>query len=223
MSTIGTASIQKLELHWPRWGNAWARIITATGAPKPGPATLTIADLSLVGTVTPQSGENGPAEWAGIFVQGSGWDTALPARPPYQADAGVRLKTILADLASDCGKVAIVQPPDASVGPFWLRPTLSARRVPWTGRDELAALVRGAYVEPWWTDPKDVTRFGGRTSGPVTAPSRLITRDLQRGWRKLGIDKVAPFAPGGTYEGARIERLIVREDGDSLTCETWTT
>lgn len=222
MSTIGAASIQKIELHWPRWGNAWARIHTAKGAPAPGPATLKLVDLSLVGAVLPQSGDNGPAEWSGIFVQGAGWDTQLPARPTYQNDAGVRLKNVLIDLAKDCGGLALVQPADATLGTFWTRPTLSARRAPWTGRDELAALVRGGHVLPWWVDPAGVTRFGGRTSGAVTAPARIIDRDLTRGRRMLGIDKVVPFAPGGMYEGARIERLIVREDGDSLTCETWT-
>lgn len=223
MSTIGTASIQRVELHWPRYGAAWAHAWTATGAPAPGPATLTIADLNLVGTVTPQSGLDGPSAWSGIFVQGDGWNTVLPARPTYQNDAGVRLKNVLADLAKDCGGLAIVQPADASLGTYWTRPVLTAGGKPWTGRDELAALVRSGLVPPWWADPLDVTRFGGRTSGPVTAAARVVDRDLTRGRRMLGIDKVAPFAPGGTFEGVTIEKLIVREDDGAITCETWST
>ncbi len=225
MSTLGARNLQRVELHWPRYGTAWARVETIGGAVPAGPATLTVADLALVGTVlADRSGENGPAAWVGIFVQGAGWDSVLPStRPPYQVDAGVRLKSILTDLAIDCGNLPIVLPPDASIGTHWCRARRSGNDIPRTGRDELATLIRRRHLARWWVDLLGVTRFSERTAPAVTAAARVIDRNLAVGRRTLGVESPLAFAPGGTFEGATIERLLVHEDGGSLTCETWTT
>ncbi len=225
MSDLAGQRLKKVELHRPRWGAAWARVSTELGAVPGGPATLTVGDLALKGTVIgDRSGEDAPSSWSGIWVNGAAWDTVLPARPAYQSDAGVRLKTVLKDLAADCGGPAIVQPTDAALGAFWARPRRNGDRSLRTGRDELAALVRGGYVPaPWWADDLDVTRFGGRTTGEIAAASRVTARDPVQGMRFLGVDSVAAFVPGGTFEGARIGRVVIREaDGDGFTVETWT-
>ena len=227
MSTIGTKRLQSVELHWPYYGGAWARVSTEIDTVAPGPATLTIGDLVLVGAILPdRAGENAPASWSGIWASGSGWSTVLPPRKDcYQNDDGVHLKTVLGDLAKDCGGMPIVQPPDRSVGLYWTRPLLGGDRRPWTGRDELAALARGNYVpSPYWIDAAGVTRFGPRPTGSVTAAARVTKRDLTRGLRVLGVDSPKAFAPGLSFENAVISRLVIREtSGGSVTVETWTT
>jgi hypothetical protein len=223
VSTLGRERVKRAELHLPRYGTAWARVETVENAVPAGPATLTLRDLALVGTVLPaRGGLNSPSSWVGIWVNGAGWDTVLPTtRPPYHGPAGVRLRSVLSDLAVDCGNLAIVLPTDAIIGPHWLRHQRGADRKPRTGRDELAALVRARHIPTWYADALDVTRFATRTSGAVTATVRVLSRDLDRGRRVVGTESPAAFVPGATFEGATIERVVVREDESGLTLETW--
>jgi len=223
VSTLGKERVRRAELHYPRHGKAWARIETVQNAVPAGPAVLTLGNLALVGTVlADRSGDNAPSSWVGIWESGAGWDTPLPStRPPYQIDAGVRLKSILTDLAIDCGNLPIALPVDAVIGAHWCRSLRGADRRARTGRDELNLLVRRGYVPAWWVDPLGVTRFTVRTSGPVTATARVLSRDRTVGRRVLGVESPVAFVPGGTFEGAIIDRVVVREEDGELTLETW--
>lgn len=225
-SKIGNQILQGVELHWPYYGGAWARVSTEAGAVPPGPATLTIGDLVLVGTILPdRAGLNAPSSWSGIWASGTAWDAVLPPRDGYQADAGVRLKTVLGDLVKECGGPAIVMPPDAPIGAFWSRPLTGADGRPWTGKRELTALAQARRLpSPHWLDAANVTRFGPRPTGKVSVPARVTRRDLTRGMRLFGVDSPKAFAPGLSFEGAVISRLVIREKGgESVTVETWTT
>ncbi len=220
MSQLGTQRIQRAELHYPRYGTAWARVSTVANAVPAGTATLTIGDLVLAGTVLPgRGGEDSPSSWTGIWVSGAGWDTVLPVRPPYQNDSGVRLKSVLSDLAVDCG-VSVTLPADAPMATHWLRATHTDNGAARTGRDELAILMRRGYIPTWYVDPQGITRFATRASGAVKATVRILSRDLARGRRTVGLESPAAFVPGGTFEGAIIERVVIREDAGKLTLET---
>lgn len=221
MSQIGKERIQRAELQLPRYGTAWARVSTVANAVPPGPATLTLGDLVLAGTVLPgRGGEDSPSSWTGIWVNGAGWDTTLPARAPYQNDKGVRLKSVLSDLAVDCG-VSVMLPADVPMATHWCRATHTGNSVPRTGRDELAILMRRGYLPTWYVNAQDVTLFATRTTGEVKAEVRVLARDLARGRRVVGLESPAAFVPGGTFEGATIERVVIREDAGKLTLETW--
>jgi hypothetical protein len=193
-----------------------------------GPAVLTVGDLILQGTVVDgRAGEEAPSAWSGIWVTGAAWDTVLKVRPTYQNDEGVRLKTVLKDLGTDCG-ITMPQtllagaPPDLSVGPFWTRPKFNADKSRRTGRNELNALVSARAMPPWWIDALGNTRFATRTTGEVAAVSRVTGRDITIGMRRASVDSPASFVPGGTFDGARIGRVVVREsDGKGFTVETW--
>lgn len=222
MSFLASQRIQRVALDLPRYGSAWARVETENGAVANGPATLIVGDLALIGAVVDgQSGENGPSSWAGIWRSGTAWDTVLPRRPAYQNDSGVRLLTVLNQLASDC-RAAIVPPSNATMGAFWTRASRGADNKPRTGRDELDALIKGRFLAPWWPDPLGVTRFSVRAGIPVVAAARVIARDLTRGWRTMGTESPLAFTPGNVFEGATIERVIVRESSAKITVQTWT-
>lgn len=223
MSTLGGITIQTVELHIPRWGGARARIETADGAVPVGPATLIVGNLSLVGNVVPErAGENAASSWVGIWESGFAWQTILVGRTAYQNDDGVQLKSILTDLARECGRVAIEQPTNRSVGAWWVRKRLGPDRKSRTGADELAELGRAGYLPgPWWADVDGTTRFGGRTAGAVTVEARLLGRDLDAGRREIGTESPAAFLPGGSYDGATIGRVVIRERNAELRVETW--
>ena len=223
MTTLGKERLSRVELVWQRYGTSWARCSTELGAVPAGPASLTIGDLTLQGVVVAgRIGETAPSSWSGIWVNGAAWDTVLKVRPTYQNDDGVRLKTVLKDLALDCGGAPLVQPADLSVGPFWTRPKFNADKSRRTGRDELNAIVSARAMAPWWVDVAGITRSSARTLGEVAAISRVTARDLTIGMRRASVDSPAAFVPGSTFEGARIGRVIVREsDGQGFTVETW--
>lgn len=219
MSTVGSQLVQRVELHYPRHGTSWARVETVKDPVPLGPALLTIGDLVLAGTII-RSGIDSPSSWVGIWVTGAGWDTPLPTRPPYQNDSGVRLKSVLTDLATDCG-VSVALPVDTSMGTHWSRSALAGNRRSRTGRDEIVTLQRLGHFPTWWVDPQGVTRFAVRTGSAIKAASRVTRRNTVRGQRALGVDSPAAFTPGGTFEGVIVERVIIREDGGKLVLETW--
>lgn len=223
MSTLGGKKIQAVELHWPTWGSWWARVATEAGTVPDGLTTLTIGDLSLVGTVLPErNGEGAPSSWSAIVMGAAAWDTVLPARAAYQSDDGVRLKTVLADLARECGGALMAQPKDAALGPFWARPRLGPGGRPWTGRDELAALVRVGALGGWWPDIAGVTRFGARPGGVVLAKTREQPGTPTRGLRMVGVDAPAAFAPGKSWQGRTIGRTVIRDtSGGAIRVELW--
>lgn len=222
MSFLASQRIQKVALHVPP-GSAWADVETESGAVAPGPATLMVGNVALIGTVLPgQSGENGPSSWAGRWINGAAWLTVLPPRPPYQNDGGVRLSTVLDALAKDCGAVIVKPSSDPFIGPFWTRALVNADGSRRTGRDELAALVRGRFVEPWWVDPLNVTHFGTRPGIPIVAAHRILSRDLAHGLRTIGTESPLAFMPGNIVEGQTIARSIIREVQSNLIVETWT-
>lgn len=215
MSTLGAQRLQSVTLHWPTWGQWWARVSTEIGTVAAGKATLTIGDLSLVGTVLPgRFGESAPSSWEAIVTGGAAWDTVLPPRAAYQNDDGVRLKTVLGDLARECG-ATIVQPKDAPLGAYHARPLVGPTNRPWTGKNELDTMVRAKSIGGWWPDAGDVTRFGARPAGDVTAEAREQPGAPTRGLRVIGVDSVAAFAPGRTWKGVIIARMVVRETGDA--------
>lgn len=226
MSTVGRERLQSVELHWPYYGGSWARVSTEVGRVPPGPATLVIGDLSLVGAILPdRAGDDAPSAWSGIWASGAAWDTVLPARDGYQSDDGVRLKTVLSDLAKECGNAPLVMPVDVAVGTYWTRPLTDGSRRPWTGKHELTTLARARAVpSPYWLDALGVTRFGPRPTGIIRAAARVTRRDLTRGMRLLGVDSPKAFAPGLSFEGDVISRMVIREKGGGgVSVETWTT
>ena len=222
MSFLASQRIQRVTLEVPHHGTAWAHVETEAGPVATGPATLTVGDVVMMGAVVPgQSGDNGPSSWVGIWRNGTAWDTVLPSRPAYQNDSGVRLLTVLVQLADDCGAV-IAAPPDMAMGPFWARAARDASGKRRTGRNELDALVKGRYLAPWWIDSIGVTRFGNRPGIPVPAAARVTVRDLTRGSRVVGTESPVAFMPGNVFEGTPIERVIIRESSAKITVQTWT-
>ncbi len=222
MSFLSTQRIQRVTLEVPRYGCAWARVETQLGAVSPGAATLKVGDVEMIGAVDAgQSGDNSPSTWAGIWRNGTAWDTVLPPRPAYQNDAGVKLLTVLNHLALDCGAV-IVAPANVTIGTFWTRATRGASGKPRTGRDELDAMVKGRLLSQWWVDPLDVTRFNVRSGVAVTASAQVTGRDLTNGYRSIGTESPLAFMPGNIFENATIERVIIRESSAKISVQTWT-
>ena len=236
MSTLDGAPVRSLALVWPRAG-AWRADVTLEGgalgatAPAIGArVTLTVGGASgsvtFVGTAL-HSGLDAPGLPHVVVVGALGWETLATAPVSYQADAGVRLSTVLRDLAARAGET-VEQPADRIIGEAY---ALHASRYaqPMRLRDALAALASVGALGPWRADPDGTTRFGARATdgAAVSVRATVLRRDSGVGLTVLGIDDPSGLAPGmvvsvgASGETAAIGRLVVIESSGKLEAEAW--
>jgi hypothetical protein len=137
----------------------------------------------------------------------------MPSPTSYFSDAGVRLSTVLKDLANRAGET-IEQPADRTLEPHYAVPAMRVR-------EALSALQRAGYAPPWRVDPDGVTRFGDRTPVEFTGRATVMRRNAALGLAVVGLENPAGLLPGNTLEGATIVRLVVQETSGKLTAEVW--
>jgi len=226
VSTLDAARVLKIHvLHVPPAGGWYADLhLDATTLPALGAATLTVGDLSLVGTVTDSAFDDHPTGGAKprvVIEGGAGWARPLPREGRYEAAGGVRLLTVLRDLADLVGE-PYDAPTDAPL-PASYRWPASTPREPVTGADVLADLMARGAIPTWRVEPGGRTRFDAWPSlGAADAFGRVMRRNLARGRRTVGLDnRVAAFLPGSTLEGVATRRLIVRETASKLEAEVY--
>lgn len=224
MTTLGSQRASSVHLAIPGYGTARANVVFETGAaPAAGPATLTMYGLVMAGTIV-RPDIDAPDLPHAVWVNGAGWDAPLPARSYYSAN-GVRVATVLRDLATDTGEVFAVDPAvtvgTATVG-HWYARRGSTPTEPSTGRQALLTLWRLGYVPPWWVDGQGRTNFGTRPGGAAVGRADVMRRDASVGLRVFGCDDPAGFLPGTTLEGVTTRRLVVKETGGgALVGEAW--
>ena len=226
MSSLGSQRLVHCELYVPASGGWWADCKLEQGAaPAVGSTvTLTIKDLALVGKVTSRSALDAPASPRVVVEGGLGWNTLLPSPGgSYASAGGVRLSTVLGDLAAIAGE-SFVAPADYILGNAYgwdaSDPNL-ARRC----SSVLADLVdRGALVT-WRVDPASgAAVFTPWPSiGAADQHATLIgDRNMSRGVREFSINgSVAALLPGATIDKSTIARVQFVETADSIHATTW--
>lgn len=222
MSTLGASRVATVDLDVPMFTGWYADVVLETGAlPAVGSRlTLTVADLPLLGTVL-RSGFDLVDQPHAVVVGGAGWDLPLDGRA-YQSDAGVRLATVLRDLAKDTRETYAALPADRSIGRNCIRQGSTAA-APQPGRAMLLTLWRHGLLPPWWVRGDGLTVFGPRPTGAATGRADITKRDSSVSLKMVGVDSPAGFLPGLTIEGATIRRLVVKESAGSLMANVWTT
>lgn len=224
MSSVRGRRVARIEVHVP-WAGQWIAhaVIEVGGVPEPGPAQVKIADLTLDGgRVLPlRRGLDGPDQPTCTVLGGAGWRTLLPMGE-YSSIAGVRLSTVLQDLAGIAGE-PYDAPADVLLGSAygWSAATPTAPR---RARGVLDELVSRGAVPTWRVPPSGRTAFSAWPPiGAADGIARVLSRKLSVGQRKLGLDtRVAALLPGATIEGDLIRRTILIDTAGALTAEVWT-
>lgn len=229
MSTLDAAKVFKIHVLRVPPAGGWYCDLALDGGPLPalGPATLTVGDLQLVGTVTQAGFDDHPTGGAlpRVTIEGGvGWSRPLVRRGEYSSPEGVRLSTVLHDLAALAGElydapaVDVILPP----GYGWTASTPSERV---TGAVVLADLVARGAIPTWRVASSGRTRFDAWPStGAADAAGRVLRRNLNRGRRTVGLDaRVAAFLPGCTLEGVVVDRLHLTETARKLEAEAYGT
>jgi len=218
MSTLGTLTLERLMLAYPRFGS-WRADCVMSGEEAPtGPLTLTVGDLTLVGSVL-RSGLDATGKPHAVVVGGIGWERPLSSPLSYHADVGVRLRTVLTDLTRLSGE-PMEQPTDRALD-LGFCAVASTPRAPVRLRDVLASMHRCGFVDKWRIDPDGVLRFGARVGAAVTARATVMRRNLGLGMRLVGIDGPLAFLPGAIVDGATVRTLYVEETSGKLQAEAW--
>lgn len=210
--SVNGAQCTTVGLSMPRVGPWQADVEMATDGALSGRVTLTLADLTLVGTVR-RSATHAGVTRARIVAGADGWGSEAPERG-YQSPSGLALAQIVGDAARTVGE---------TVG------AISGTLGGWYGRQrgpasQVFALIRSGY---WWVDDSGVTQIGERPGGLVTAPWDLISSDGAAGSLILGAEELTTFRPGRSLEHPALDgqRVIdfVRwvSAGDELRGEVW--
>lgn len=225
MSTLGNLRVLRAEVHVPPAG-AWygTLVLDSSTLPALGATTLTIGDLQLVGAIVRTDFDDhvrGALPMA-VVRGGAGWRLPAPRAGTYASSGGVRLRTVLRDLAAASGE-GYVEPTDVSLGTAYTWQA-HAPAAPVHLEDVLADLVWRGYLPTWRVDPSTgVTRFDAWPArGASDGRGRVTGRNLARGRRSVGLDvQVAAFLPGATLEGAAIRRLVIHESAAELRAEVY--
>lgn len=223
MSTLRGQRLSRVELHVPSSGG-WRAEVTLErgGIPTAGAAELKIADLTLQGTVLAgRGGLVGPDQPSAVVQGGAGWFKLLTQAGAYGAPGGVRLSTVLRDIAALAGEP--YDAPDEVLladGYEWTASTPAAPRMI---RSVLAELVQRRAIPTWRVAPSGQTRFDPWPAiGEALRREQVTRRALTMGVRYVGlIDRAAAFLPGATVEGATIRRVIFVDTGAALSAEVW--
>jgi hypothetical protein len=173
----------------PAYGTWVADLKLATPDPLSGPVTLTIADLTMRGTIVTTDTFAGLREVRLVGGAG-GWRNAIPAQA-YQSAAGINLSLVLKDAAALVGETVNVVT-DTQVGFAFVREAAPAERV----LRQIAGF--------WWIDLTGVTQVGTRTNGTIASAYTVISYDGARGLFEIATETLGDWMPGRTFTNALV-------------------
>ena len=228
MSTLGALRVLVADVHIPPSGGWFATVsLDSSTLPPIGATVLTIGDLQLVGSVIRADWDDVPNGGRPIATVrgGAGWRLPVVRAGSYSSAGGVKLSTVLVDLATMTGETVVVPASDVSLGSEFAWQA-HAPLAPVHGAHVLAELVARASLSTWRVEP-----FTGRTvfsRWPALAAAdgrgRITDRARDRGRRTVGLDvQVAAFLPGATLEGLTIARTVLRASASELHAEVYET
>lgn len=182
-----------------------------------GALVLTLDKRSLVMSVV-RSDSFAGSRAARLVAGYGGWRRAVKGHPLYRGAAGVRLRSVLRDLAAEVGEVmgTIV---DRDVGAFFSRGMGPAARV-------LGVLVGR---EGWYVDDAGVTQATTRPTLPITSSFEVTRYVPEVGLVEVATEDLLAWSPGVVFEHQLLPQpmqastvTIVMEDSGKLRLEVMT-
>lgn len=161
-------------------------VLAVTDDHDPGsPATITLGNLTMKGTVSRSAGFSGSRSMR-IIGGAAGWRKKIAAKG-YSHDAGVKLSTVLQDAASAAGEKIVVSD-ERIIGTAYAR------------RNDLAESVLKHHVAgQWWIDNDGVTQTKARPSGPIASVFTVINYSGSKGRFEIATEAYADWMPGRSF------------------------
>lgn len=203
LATLNGVIVTACRVQIPAYGLWWADVEADTPTAISGAVTLVVDDLVLKGTIV--SGGAREARFRYRIVGGAGgWGRSVTAKS-YTNDAGVKLGTVLRDVAAECGE-SLGTVATSTVGTSYVRSVAPAARV----LDELA-------TRAWYVDEAGVTQIGRRATTTWAGQATRITDDAARGFLELApaAASLSTLLPGAVVDG--VEAVDVEHEIDGAT------
>lgn len=218
MSSLGDSQVLAATLVVPEVGSCRADVVIDSGSLPTGKTTLKIGDLSMSVSVL-RSDFDAASRAHAVVVGGIGWQNLVASPVSFQSSAGVRLATVLGEIARRAGET-IAQPTDREIGKhFECGASRAGEPVRWV--DVLNDLTRSGYVQTWRVDADGVTRFAPRASSTNANRATLLRRDASIGLSTYGIDTPSGMLPGNVVEDVTITKLVVRDAHGKLEADVY--
>lgn len=208
-ATINGLTVPSCRVHLPSYGVWWATVEIDTEVTLTGSVMLAVADLTLVGTI--KSG--GPFRGKSYYriAGGAGaWWTDVP-RKDYGNDAGVKLKTVITDLARDAGET-IGTVADATLGIKYVRcdgPACDA--------------LNSMLPKGWYVDEAGVTQLTARPTSTWQGDLTIVDEtDVSIGKYVVNSETLAPLVPGISIESKLVVDIEHKLTAGKLRSTLWT-
>lgn len=214
MATYGTRQLSSVALYVPRYGVPHAAVEADGEEAFPTTlTTLTVRDLIFACTLVESFARKGSTAVRVVGGRG-GWRREAPPDGGKRNDAGVKLSTVVTNLAAAVGELVEIP---ASVDRRCGSPVA---RMGGRAADALSALCASPASSPpvpWYMSPAGVTVLGERTGVPVT----LEALDGPVGpVYSFGDEKgLLQLLPGNTIGGKVIDVLRVMATADKIRAE----
>lgn len=189
LANIEGQIVSRARVQVPAWGIWWADVEIPEEVTLTGQVPLTLADLTLAGTVM----SGGPFEGKSAYrlVGGVGGWGKLVAAKSYANDLGVSITTIINDIQSATGETVEGVVPNSRVGPHFTRVNGPASRV-----------LHDVAPESWYVDFAGVTQLGARATTTYEGSKPRTRVDPAAQVIDIATDELATLVPGVTIDGS---------------------
>jgi hypothetical protein len=194
LGAVNGSPASRMRVQVGAFGAWWVDVDLTDPAELTGAVTVKLADVTASGTIV----SGGVAHGRGAYriVSGAGgWGKALPPKA-YHNDAGVKVATVLADAARECGET-LGALPTARLGPHFARMGATPNTLG-TGFELLNMLAPGA----WYADFAGVVQFGARPATTYAGDATRSRTSPAAGVVELVTDEIATLVPGVQVDGS---------------------
>lgn len=188
IAAINGNPVARARVQVSAWGAWWAELSLPDPIVLAGAVTITLADLTLRGTVVSGGVANGNAGYR-IVAGAGGWNRDVPAAG-YANDAGVKLANVVGDAAALVGET-LADVPTTRLGPGFARSAGPASRV-----------LHDVAPRAWRVEFDGVTRFGVRPTVVYTGDAARTLRDPMNSIVELATETIGVLVPGVVIDGA---------------------
>jgi hypothetical protein len=187
---LGGNVCTRMRLQLPAWGCWWLDADTAEAVELTAGARVTaeLGGRTFQGTIVNGYARNGVAAYRVVGGAG-GWGKTLPAKP-YQNDAGVKLSTVLGDIAAAVGET-LIGVPTTRLGAHYVRPAGLASRA-----------LNHHFARGWYVADDGTTVIGQRSAAVYVGEGARV--DVRPGANviELDVEALDNLAPGVTIDGS---------------------
>lgn len=192
---LGGVVCSRMRLQVPSWGAWWldAETTEPVDMSRGARVTAQIAERTLQGTIVNGYSRDGAAGYR-IVGGAGGWGAPLPAKS-YHNDAGVKLSTVVGDVASEVGETISGVSPSARLGAHFARVAGETRR-------PASWILNYYFPRGWYVADDGTTQIGQRPVVTYSGEGARVVTSPAANVIELDVEALANLAPGVTIDGS---------------------